>query len=332
MVSIKELAESCGVSVAAASKAMNNRKGISPEKAEMVRAKARELGYYPNAAARTMRTRRSRNLGILYHNGLAHEYFSLVFEAIHDRAEHLGYDITFLGNEPGRNMGYYEHAMNRQCDGVIIAQGDFDRDGIRRLVESELPVVSIDQVYQGRTAIVSNNLESMKEIVSFLHGFGHSQIAFVHGELGDVTKERLAGFYQGCKACGIQVPDEYVIQARFHEPRDSGLATRRLLNLKKRPTCILYPDDVSALGGMTEIGAQGLSIPRDVSCFGYDGIRLANLLRPRLATYRQNAREIGAASVDQLLSAIEDPKCFSPQIITIHGEIMEGDTVCQISR
>ena len=331
MISIKGLAEACGVSVSAVSKAMNHQKGISQEKAEMVREKARELGYFPNAAARTMRTNRSRNIGLLYNNGLAHEYFSLVFEAIHDRAESLGYDITFLGNDPHSDMGYYEHAMNRQCDGVIIAQGDFEYEQVCRLAKSELPVVSIEEGYPNRTVIVNNNVESMRSIIHYLYGLGHRRIAFIHGEVGVVTKERLAGFYQGCRDCGIEVPEEYVMEGRFHEPKDSGLATRTLLALRERPTCILYPDDVSTLGGMTEITSQGLRIPEDVSCFGYDGIRLAGILRPMLTTFRQDAKAIGAAAVDSLISAIEEPKCFVPQTITINGEIMEGQTVCRIS-
>ena len=331
MISIKELAEACGVSVSAASKAMNHQKGISPEKAELVREKARELGYFPNAAARTMRTNRSRNIGLLFNNRLAHDYFSLVLEAIRDRAETLGYDITFLGNNPHTDMGYYEHAKNRQCEGVIISQGNFEQEGLLRLVESELPVVSIEEAYLGRTAIVNNNVESMREIIRYLYAQGHRRIAFVHGELGSVTKERLAGFYQGCRDCGIQVPEAYVIQARFHEPKDSGLATRALLALKNRPTCILYPDDVSTLGGLTEISTQGLRVPEDISCFGYDGIRLASILRPALTTYWQDAKAIGTAAVDQLISAVEDPKCYVPRIITINGKIQEGQTVCRIS-
>lgn len=331
MVTIKELAEICGVSVAAASKAMNRQKGIGAEKAEMVRAKAKELGYFPNAAARTMRTNRSRNIGILFRNGLAHEFFSLVLEAMHARADELGYDITFLGNSRYTDMGYYEHAMNRQCDGVIIAQGDFERSETERLAQSELPVVAIEQQFTGCTSIYGDNIEGMKALIAYLHEMGHRRIAFIHGSPGEITSQRVAGFYQGCRACGIDVPDEYVTAGQYRDPRESGLATRKLLGLRNRPTCILYPDDLSSLGGMTELQSAGLRIPEDMSCVGYDGIRLAGLLRPRLTTYRQDAQAIGVTAVEQLVSAIEDPKCYVPQTITVSGEIMEGDTVCRIS-
>lgn len=330
MVTIKTIADKCGVSYAAVSKALNYQPGISEEKAKLVRKTAQELGYTPNAAAVTLKTNRSHNIGILFENGMAHEFFAQVLEAIRVCAEEHGYDITLLGNRGGKHGGYYEHAVRRQCDGVIIAQNLFGGDEVRRLVESALPVVSIDQVFQGRTAVLSKNVESTREIVHYLYEMGHRKIACIHGEMGDVTRQRLAGFYRGLRDLGLSAPEEYVVPARFHEPRDSGLATRKLLALADRPTSILYPDDISYLGGLTEIESQGLSVPDDISCFGYDGIRMAGALRPSLATYRQNAEAIGRTAMEQLLEAIEHEKYFAPEIITIAGSIQEGQTVKRI--
>lgn len=96
MVTIKTIAEKSGLSIAAVSKALNGRPGISLEKAEQVRQLAQELGYSPNAAAQMLKTNRSHNIGILFQNRLAHEFFSQVLEAIRDTAEARGYDITLL--------------------------------------------------------------------------------------------------------------------------------------------------------------------------------------------------------------------------------------------
>ncbi|MGM9538062.1 MAG: LacI family DNA-binding transcriptional regulator [Candidatus Onthomonas sp.] len=328
MVTIKMVSEQCGVSPAAVSKALNGQPGISPEKAEYVRKVAQEMGYHPNAAARTLRMNRSRNIGVLFQNGLAHEFFSVVLDAARTEAEQRGYDITFLSNNIGQaGMSFYEHARQRQCDGVIIVQGDYLGGDVMRLVESDIPVVSIDHTYNGRSSIVNDNVGSMEEIIQYLFTMGHTKIAFIHGEDGDVTRQRLAGFHRGCRNCGIEVPEEYILAAKYHEPKDSGQATRQLLAYRNRPTCILYPDDISYLGGMTEIERQGLSVPDDISCFGYDGIRMASVLRPRLSTYQQDAEEIGKRATDELISAIENAKYFVPQVISITGQIQTGGTV-----
>lgn len=327
MVTIKTISEKCGLSIAAVSKALNGQPGISQEKAAMVRRTAQDMGYYPNAAAQTLKTRRSFNIGILFQNELAHEFFSLILESVRQTVETKGFDITFLVNQTGQGAGYYEHAMRRQCDGVIIAQGIFELDAVRRLTESEIPVVSIEQTFTGRTAVMSDNVGCMEEIVRYLYGLGHRRLAYIHGEMGDVTRARLTGFHRACRALGIQVPDRWLVSARFNEPEDSIQATQKLLREKAPPDCILYPDDIACIAGVAAAQGMGLSVPEDISCFGFDGIRLASVMTPSIATYRQNAQGIGQRAAEELIAAIEDPKCYVPRVITVPGTIQPGGSV-----
>lgn len=327
MVSIKDLAKACGLSVSAVSKAMNNRKGISPEHAELVRQKAREIGYFPNAAARTMRTRRSHNIGVLFRNDMGHEFFSLVLEAIRKRAAELDYDITYL--ERG-SMNYLEHARNRQCDGIIITAGNFDMVQIRQLLGSDFPLISIEHSFDDCSCVYGCNEDSMKEIIEYLHGMGHRKIAFLYGEVGDVTLQRLAGFTKATRALGLDIPAEYVVQTGFGNLKAAGKATEKLMEMQDRPTCIIFPDDISLLGGMSAIQEMGLKVPDDVSLFGYDGIRLTSMLRPTIATYHQDATGIGAAAVEQLVSEIEKGSGKGKTIL-VPGNIQEGGTVRRLT-
>jgi len=326
MVTIKDIALKTGVSIAAVSKALNHLPGISAEKAKEILDTAEKMGYFPNTAARMLKTNRSYNIGIVYENRLAHEYFSQVLEAVRNETSAKGYDLTFLSSE-GSNDGYYEHAMRRQCDGIIVAQGNFDKAELDRLAASTLPLVAIDQQFDGHTEIVNDNVGSTEDIVKYLHEMGHERIGYIHGEDGEVTRQRLTGFDNGCAKYGIKVPKKYVIAAKFQEPKDSGLATRRLLALKDRPTCIIYPDDISYLGGLTEMEHQHLSIPDDCSCVGYDGIRLSRLLRPNLATYHQNAEEIGRRAAEELIKQIEHPQNYKVDTYVIKGNVQPGATV-----
>lgn len=326
MVTIKDIAQKTGVSIAAVSKALNHLPGISAEKAKEILDTAEEMGYYPNTAARMLKTNRSHNIGIVYQNRLAHEYFSQVLEAVRNETSAKGYDLTFLSSE-GSHDGYYEHAMRRQCDGIIIAQGIYDKEELDKLAASSLPLVAIDQKFNGHTAVFNDNIGSTEEIVKYLHEMGHERIAYIHGEDGEVTQQRLKGFLNGCEKYGIKVPKNYIVAAKFQEPRDSGLATRKLLTLKNRPTCIIYPDDISYLGGLTEMEHQQLSIPDDCSCVGYDGIRLSTLLRPSLATYHQNAEELGRKAAEELIKQIEHPKNYKVDSYIIKGNVQQGATV-----
>ncbi len=335
MATIKEIAKVCGVSPATVSKALNNYPDIGPETTRLVRETARNLGYFPNAAARALKTKHTNNLGVLFidrsGSGLGHEYFSAVLESVKAQAERMGYDITFISrNLGGEPMSYLEHCRYRHCDGVVIASVDFDDPDVRALVNSEIPVVTIDHVFNNCTAILSDNVDGMQQLVRYVCGLGHRRVAFIHGENTSVTQKRLAGFFMGCEELGIKPPPEYVRPAVFHDPQSSGLATRQLLALPNRPTCILYPDDFSFIGGMNEMERHGLKIPADISVAGYDGILLSQVLRPRLTTTLQDALGIGQAAAQKLVQAIEAPKTAFPEQIMIPGKLLKGETVARI--
>ena len=335
MVTITDISKACGVSRATVSKALNGASDVSPETTKRIREAAASLGYLPNAAARALKMGRSYNIGVLFSDttggGISHEYFSLILESVKAEAERLGYDITFISKDLGQlSMDYYEHAKYRSCDGVVIASADFQDPAIIRLAQSEIPTVTLDYSFDSRSSILSDNVQGMEQLVRFVYAKGHRKIAFIHGEITSVTQKRLASFRKTCTELGIKVPQEYIREARFHDPRSSGLATRALLELKEVPTCILYPDDLSFLGGFSELEKHGLSIPKDMSVAGYDGIPLSQVLRPRLTTYRQGATEMGTQAARLLVAQIESPDTWLPEQITVRGELLEGDTVSQI--
>ena len=335
MITIKDISKKCGVSSATVSKALNGYSDISEEKIELIRGVAREMGYLPNAMARALKTNRSYNLGVLFVDktcsGLAHEYFSAVLNSFKVEAEALGYDITFISQNIGQfSMSYFEHCRYRKCDGAVIASVNFNDPAVVELVQSDIPTVTIDHVFNNRTAILSDNVKGVSDLVHYLYENGHRKIAFIHGEDTAVTQKRLASFYKNCAELGLNVPDQYVKNAIYHDPKSSGQATVELLALNDRPTCIMYPDDFSFIGGMIEIEKAGLSIPRDISVVGYDGIYLSQVLRPRLTTLRQDTENLGREAARKLVEAVEMPKTFIPQQIMVPGQILEGGSVQHI--
>src|SRR5699024_8613024 len=127
----------------------------------------------------------------------------------------------------------------------------------------------------------------------------------------------LVGFYKTFNKFGIKVRDYYIKKARYHDPNTRGLATRELLELKDPPTCIMYTDDFSFIGGMNEIEKHGLIVPDDISVVGYDGIYLSQVLRPRLTTFKQDTEALGKEAVKNLIHAIDNKKTYVPKQIWI---------------
>ena len=247
-------------------KPLNDYPDIGMETKSFIVKTAAEMGYHPNSAARAMRTKRSYNLGVLFvdeaMSGLTHDYFNHVLESFKQTAEQKGYDITFTNrNISERKMTYYEHSLYRGLDGVVIACVDFNTEEVQELLRSEIPVVTIDHIYDGRISVVSNNIQGMEELVSYICEKGHRRIAYIHGENTAVTRNRLSSFYRTLMRYGIEIPDEYVVGSSYRNTDLAAEATAQLLALADPPTCILYADDYSAMGGINEIRERGLRIP-----------------------------------------------------------------------
>ncbi len=333
MVSMKDIAQRCGVSVATVSKALNGQKDIGEETRRRVEQVAKELGYLSNAAARALKTNRSYHIGVLFvderRSGLAHEYFSSMLESFKVEAESRGYDITFINhNVAGKQSTYLQHCLYRGVDGVAIACVDFNDPQVRELVDSGIPLVTIDHVFNNRLAVISDNVNGLEALVRYIHSRGHRRIAFLHGEGTTVTRNRLVGFYRACEELGLEIPEEYIRECVYHDPDRCAQATRELLELPERPTCIIFPDDFSYIGGMNVLLEHGLRIPEDISVAGYDGIHLAKVMH--LTTYSQNAEQLGSTAAERLISLIEHPKTTLIDRIMVPGNLLEGRTIRDI--
>lgn len=336
MVSLKDISVACGVSVATVSKALNNHKDIGEETKKHIKQVAKEMGYLPNSAAKALKTNRTYNIGILFtdeaHSGLTHDYFASVLDSLKQTVEAHGYDVTFINTSRERpnRMRYLEHARYRGFDGVVIANANFYYDEVEELVNSNIPVVTIDKLFNNRIAIISDNVSGMKDLLTYIYEMGHRRIAYIHGGDSAVTQNRLTSFYRTAEELSIDVPDCYIKESPYRDMEGAGKATKELLKLKMPPTCILYPDDFSCYGGINVINKMGLRIPKDISVAGYDGIKLGRHIEPQLTTIRQDTDKIGMQAGRKIINLIEKPKSTVIEQVIIGGELYKGETVGRI--
>ena len=197
-------------------------------------------------------------------------------------------------------------------------------------MRSDIPIVTIDFSFPGRTCVMSDNKEGMFKIIKYVVSRGHRDIAFIHAAGSFVAQERLQAFYDTMRVLGVPVREELVREGVFHDPVISAQITNELLMLDDRPTCIIYPDDFSCVGGFNVIENKGLSVPEDISIVGYDGQRIAELIEPRLTTYKQNTEEIGMLAAKRLIEMIEKPGDISIERVDVQGEFVYGSTVKEL--
>ena len=333
-VTIKDVARTCGMSISTVSKVFNGYPDISEATRRQVMETAHEIGYRPNALARALKTNRSFNVGVLFVDdnisGLMHPFFAAVLNAFKAEVESRGYDITFINHNIGAmDMTYLEHCRYRNVDGVCLACVDFYSSEVAELVNSDLPCVTIDHVFNNRSSIISDNIGGIGTLVDRAVALGHRRIAYIHGQKrnSSVTENRIRGFCSAMKSHGLSLPDGYVVPGRYDDfeyIREDLLA---LLDRPDRPTCILLPDDASYFGALDTLREQGLRVPEDISVAGYDGIRSVQAVRPRLTTVCQDTDAMGRHAALRLIDHIDHPNTAISDSILIPTMLIEGESM-----
>lgn len=334
MVTLKDVARECGVSFSTVSKALKGSHEISEEKMRFIREKAEAMGYRPNIAARTLRTNRTNDVAIIFEDktgsGIQHQYFGKILGALQNAFQEKEYEITFIGRNNAQNFDYLNHILSRNFDGVVILATDFTRKNIQTILKSDVPTVCLDYFYdENHACVLSDNDTAMKSLVEYVVKRGHKKIAMIHGEKTEVTQKRLEVFRQEMKLNGLEIPENYLMEGLYHDPVTSAEATAVLLDLPEPPTCIFYPDDYSALGGLRELNARNLKPGEDISIVGFDGIMLSSMMIPALTTYEQNGLKIGKILAEKLINQIEGTENYS-RCDTVTGRILTGGTVAEL--
>ncbi len=332
-VTIKDLAAKCGLSVSAISKALNNYPDISEETRAHVRKAAAELGYFPNAQARALKTNRTYNIGVVYEDGnrdgLLHNFFASILDGFKREIETSGFDITFINRNIGRGqLSLLNHCKYRNMDGALIACVDFYNAEVVELSKSDVPCVTIDHLFAAACpCAMSDNRTGMSELIRYVASMGHRRIGFVHGEHTAVTDTRMSSFFETMNALHLPVVPELLLQGVYHSPPSNYTAIKQLMALPEPPTCVLLTDDFAALGALEALSEMGLMPGRDISIAGYDGIMVGQLIRPRLTTYQQDTQRVGCEAARLLVRRIEHPnETLRPPVI-VSGRLLAGETV-----
>lgn len=336
MATIQELSRRCGVSVSTVSKALNGYTDISDKTRELVINKANEIGYFPNANARALKLKKTFNIGVLFTTytnlGLRNDYFAHVLSAFKEEAALGGYDITFIEHNIGRRkMTYLEHCQYRHFDGVCIVCADYGSEEVLQLVNSELPIVTIDYAFQKSYSIISDNYNGMKQLTNYIIHLGHKQIALLHGFNTLVTKNRIDGFKDAMEENGLKIPKEYILESLYRNPVKAEELTYKLLQLSNQPTCIIAPDDQSAVGVINAIRKQKRQVVKDISVAGFDGLDIQQLVGIKLTSVRQERENIGREAAKKLFQLIENPEGQTLDTVFMKQTLIVGNSVKKLN-
>lgn len=336
MATIRDISLKCGVSVSTVSKALNGYQDIGDTTRKIIIQTARDMGYYPDSNARALKLKKTYNIGVLFStlsgHGLRNEYFAHILAALREAVSEKGYDITFIEHNIGnRSMTYLEQCKYRYFDGVCIICAEFNEIEVLEVINSSIPVVTVDHAFNDAISILSDNIGGMHQLTQYIVSQGHKKIAYIHGNKSSVTHNRLVSFFGVLREHNIDIPAEYVVEGEYRSTESAEKITERLLELPDPPTCIIASDDYAALGVMNTIRRNGLRVPEDISVAGYDGISISQALEPKLTTIIQDTDKIGAEAAKQLINLIERPMATSLENIYLKVQLAKGGSVKRLN-
>lgn len=278
---------------------------VSRESRDAVLAAAEELGYRPNAAARSLVQRRSFNVGVLV-SDLHNPFFAEIIDGIEAAAAAGGYRMLIATGNRDRDAEAHalETLLELRTDGVILLSPRLAPPLVARAGRS-VPVAVVASLMRAPRVdvVVNDDVRGAELAVKHLAGLGHRRIAMVDGGDGAGAAERRSGYEAAMRRLGLG--DLIRVAAGDYTEEGGYSGAQHLLRLHPRPTAIFASNDLAAVGALDAIEEAGLEVPADVSLVGYDNTALASLRHISLTTVHQPRRQIGEMAMKAVLRRIE---------------------------
>ena len=306
-MTLEDVASAAGVSPKTVSRVMNNEPNVRPATREKVLEAAKQLGYRPNRAARSLAGSKSYTLSHL-HNNPNQDYTERANAGIYRACRDYNYQLFLEQLETG--SGSMEQQVNDfltiyDVDGVILSPPATDNEALIKLFQSKsIPVVSISPAgaRSDVAAVYIDDRRAAAVMTQYLIDLGHSSIGFIAGpEEHGAASARGTGFEDALKAAGLPLAE--CPRGRGDFTFKSGLnSALQMLSAGHRPSAIFAANDVMAAGAMTAAFKAGLSVPDDISIAGFDASYIGSILWPPLTTIRQPVADMAQAAAEWLIT------------------------------
>jgi LacI family transcriptional regulator len=304
-VTIGDVADRAGVSIATVSRVVNGRYGVAPTTLRRVRAVIDNLGYESSLVARSLRSQRTGVIGILVADiePFSAELLKGAAKALHDSDFDMVVYAAGQHNSEGWERRYMSRLSGTLTDGTILVTPTVVD------VASQQPVVAVDPHVGGSKlpTIDAQNFEGAVAVTEHLIGLGHRRIGFLAGRPDlESARRREAGYRAALEAADITFDPGLVRVGGFTE-ETAEAPSRDLLTIADRPTAVFAANDLSAIQVMRTAAELGIAIPDDLSVVGFDNIPESALCDPPLTTVDQSIQALGYQAVRTLVEMIEHP-------------------------
>ncbi|MGC0274952.1 LacI family DNA-binding transcriptional regulator [Pseudactinotalea sp. Z1739] len=323
-VTIYSIADALGISASTVSRAFSRPDLVKASVREEVLAKAQELGYSPNRAARGLATGRTGVLGLLVPD-ITNPFFPPMVRAVQRASAHHDAEVLLIDSERSETME--EDLLRRirpQVDGLVIVSPRLPTSRLRAMLTG-IPSVVVNRAVRGLPSVVCDNTRALQQAAEHLHGLGHRRLALVRGPRRSwAAEQRAKAIREWTRPREVDLVELGPFEAQFEAGRtaagdlvDSGA------------TAAFAFDDLMAAGMIAGLNDRGEQVPADRSIVGCDDVLLARTMTPGLTTVSAPFVDLGRHAVDMLHLLITGAK---PSTVTLHGELEVRGTVGAVRR
>lgn len=327
-VTSQEVAALAGVSQSAVSRVFTPGSSVSPKTAEKVRAAAEQLGYRPNILARSLKSGKSRIIGLVVAY-LENYFYPEIVERLSVELQKEGYHVLiFLAPVASANVDQIvRELMDYQVDGIVLASVVMSSDLTARCKTVGVPVVLINRGTDdvSLSSVTTDNFGGGKALADYLCSLGHEKIAYIAGTQGATTqRDREAGFVAGLAEAGRQL---FARAEGNFDHKTAQAAARELFATRNRPDAVFVGNDHMAFAVMDVLRFElGLRVPEDVSVVGFDDVPPAAWPAYNLTTYRQHADQMVEQTVGLLMGSIKSGEATPHQVVLSGALVIRGST------
>ena len=326
MTTIRDVARRAGVSVGSVSAVANGAVTVSPALRAKVTQAIEELGYEPDAVARSLKMGKTKTIGFVIPD-ITNPHFSGIARAVERDCDAAGYTVMLsdTADDPMKELRHLQLMRRQRVDGVIMVPGGAEKEDATRLKKViSAPVVLVDRRLGdlGSDHVILDNRAASRLLVEYLIRIGHRRIGIVSGLLNlSLSQERLAGYREALEDHGLAYDERLVAWGKFQvEP--AARATVALLGVRPRPTALIATSNHTTVGMMTALADQGFRCPQDISVAAIDDFAWARAFAPRLTTAAQPIEAIGREAVRCLLSRISGEETGPLRTIVLNPQLI----------
>lgn len=317
-VTLSDVARACQLSVSTVSIVLSEAplsRHVAENTRQRIRAMAGQLGYHPDAHARSLRQRRTQTVGVLAYD-MSDPFCVPVVRGIEDGLQPAHYFSLLVNAQTQRKLfdSYLRMILERRAEGVIvIASWVFEETNLLADIEkNHVPIVIVGRDLSRRRipSVLVDNYAGGAMAMRHLCALGHRRIAVIRGpeELFD-SEPRWEGVRHAASEAGLRLDPRLIFQLPNQSDPKSGFEGGRqlaaaLLKSGSSFTAVLAFDDLTALGVVRGLSEAGLRVPADCSVTGFDDILPAAVATPGITTIRQPLREMGLLATEQMMQAI----------------------------